>query len=136
VSRNLAAAFASLGEDEAAWGGEEDTGDQALGFEREGGVADGFEVGAGVVQEDEAGGADLGQEAFDLGLADGHVGVGEEDVDGAFDVHLERGFVAELDELGQAGGGDFFLGFGEDDGVELAGDDLAEAVGAHAFGHP
>ena len=45
------------------------------------------------MDEDDAGGADLGKVAFDLGFADGHVAVAEEEVDGAVDVHLERGLV-------------------------------------------
>src|ERR1700727_1025322 len=79
----LGAAGAGLGDDEAAGGGQEDGGEEAFGFHGFGGVADDFVVGAGVVHEDEAVGIDLGEEALYFLLADGHIGVREEEVDGA-----------------------------------------------------
>src|ERR1700678_3684027 len=93
-------------------------------------------MGAGVVHEDDAVWIDLREEAFDLLLADGHVGVGEEEVNGAVDLHLERGLVAELDPWAEGRGFETLFGAGVDDGVELAGDDFAEGAALEALCHP
>src|SRR6185437_13208292 len=135
-SRGSDASRALLRHDEAAWCRKKDAGKKSLRLHLEGCITNNFEVGAGVVHQDKAGGANLGQEAFDLSLADRHVTVGEEEIDGAIDVHLERRLVAKLDPVGEAGGGDFIFGFREDEWIELTADDSAETVGLKPLGDP
>src|SRR5208283_852705 len=117
------AADAWLRNHQAARRGQQDDRDEAFGLHLQRGVADGFEVGAGVVHEDDAVGVDLWEKSLDLGLADGQVGVGEEEVDGTVDAHLQAGLVAQLDPGAERRGFDARLGLGVDDGVELATDD-------------
>ena len=60
----LAAAGAGLGDDEAAWGGQKDDGEQSLGLHGARGIADDFVVRAGVVDQDDAVRVDLREEAL------------------------------------------------------------------------
>ena len=88
------------------------------------------------MDEDEAVGVDLREEAFDLLLAEVWIGVGEEEVNGAVDLHLEAGFVAEIDPWFERRCFEAVFGTGVDDGVELTADDFAEAIAFEAAGDP
>ncbi len=102
------------------------TREQAFAFELQGGFADRAQVRAGVVDDDQAPGAHLRQEAADFGFAEIGVGVGEKQVDGAVHGHFERAFVAQVHVGGQGvGRREALAGAGEDDGVKFAGDDFA-----------
>ncbi len=85
----LLAAGAALGDDDSAGSGEQDGGDEAFGFEAEGGLADDLEVRAGVVDDEDAAGIELGKQAANLGFAIGEVAVAEEEVDAAVDDGVE-----------------------------------------------
>src|SRR5271168_503147 len=88
------------------------------------------------MHQDEAVGVDLRKEAFDLLLANRHIGVREKKIDGAIDLHLEAGLIEELNPWLERGRFEAFFCAGIDDWVELAADDLAEAVSLQTLCDP
>ena len=97
----LGGALLRLREDQSARRRQQQDRKQSFALQVQRGFAYDFQMRAGVVHQDEPIRVHLRQEARDFLLADGHVAVGEEQVDGAADLHLQRRFVAQLDAAAQ-----------------------------------
>src|SRR5580658_506350 len=114
-----------LSEHESTRRWQQQDGDEAFALELLRGFAHGLQVRARVVDDDEPVGVHPRQEALHLGLAEIGVGVGEEEIDGAVDLHLERAFVAEIDELCERIVREALFRAPENKRVVLAADDAA-----------
>ena len=90
-----------LRDDQSARRGQQQDGEQALALQAESRFAHHFQVRARIVHQDEPIRIHLRQEAHHFLLADGHVAVGKEQVDGAVHIHLQRRLVAQLDAAAQ-----------------------------------
>jgi len=87
------------------------------------------------VNQNEASGLDLWEEAANFALSDIDAAVAEEDIDRFVDVYLQAGRVVTFDPTGHARGSDILFRPGKDQGIVLDRDDFSKAIGLEALGH-